>query len=356
MKLQVANHMIEAYNNMTHRVFRKALWVCAFLPLLLCACGGKGKFTVEGTIDGFGTGNLRALYATDEGVQSSVASVLDGKFTLAGVVDHPTVVRLYTGAGSLLGRLIVEPGDEITATFSTSDPSALTVKGNDDSEELAAFLAANAAALRSSNSRALNEAIDAYVAANPTHALAGLLLTDFYATANRETHLLRLMADLDPDVMRDMEVGALREMLVPYAVPLDSLTVAPLRLFGEKDSLVTFDPAAKRLSLIMITDTASRASDSIGAALTIIAARGSKIQVADLSTDPDTAMWHMSLRRVADKASPSLHRMWSPSPYQIKGMERVPVGRVPWFIVADSTRRVLYRGPEVSVARRKLGL
>lgn len=356
MKQQVAFHMIQVGKLLVSRVLRKALWGIALLPLLLWSCGGKGKFTVEGTIEGFGTGNLRALYATEAGVQSSVASVLDGKFTLAGMVDHPTVVRFYTGGGNLVGRLIVEGGDEIKAQFNIADPAALTAEGNDDSEALAAFLASNAPLLRSGDVRGLNKAVEAYVEKNPSAALSGLLLTDFYATPNRETDVLRLIADLDPDVVRDMNVGALRDMLVPYAVPLDSLSVPPLRLFGEKDSLVTFDTGAKRLSLIMITDTLSRKADSVAAALSIVTSRGTGVQVADISADPDTAMWHTSLRHLADKSTPALHRLWTPSPYHVKGLEKVPVGRVPWFIVADSTRRVLYRGPSVSVARKKLGL
>ena len=79
------------------------------------------------------------------------------------------------------------------------------------------------------------------------------------------------------------------------------------------------------------------------------------MQVADISCDTDTSTWKQSLRQLADsgKTSADIRRFWTPSAYNLEVFENMPVRRVPWFVVADSTGRVLYRGSSVAEARNQ---
>lgn len=79
--------------------------------------------------------------------------------------------------------------------------------------------------------------------------------------------------------------------------------------------------------------------------------------IADISCDPDTASWHKSIKEkipadsLKQDVGKHIGRYWVPAPFNIKGLEKLPIAAVPWFIAADSSSRVLYCGPSVTTAR-----
>lgn len=361
LNLPVMNRYRTLLNSLhmkTHRAAAAALWVlvlmtAAPLAIITASCGTDSEFRINGIIDGFGTGNLRLVYYSRDAVQSVTATAVDGKFMALARTDRPALVRVYNSAGKLLGRLIVKGGETIDVTFNATDPAAMKVSGNTESERLADFLKTNADAIRKNDTEAVNAAVETVVQKNPKWILSGLLMTDFYNPRGNEREALRLMALLDPSVARAVEMSTVRDMLLPLSVPVDSIALDPVRLFGTADSLETISFTGSKGKILMFTDDRSRHADSVTAALSIMLAADS-MEIIDISADADTAAWHRSLRSLAEKDSPEVKRYWTPSPYTVEGLEELPVAEIPWFVLADSTGKVLYRGPAVSQLRENL--
>lgn len=330
--------------------------ITAVALVVLASCGVDKEFRIDGRVDGFGTGNLRLVYYNGDGVQSIAATAVDGRFMVSGKLNRPAMMRVYTNNGAIVGRLIIEPGETVDAVFNLTDPLNIKLDGNEDSERYAKFITGNADVIRSGNKAAINAAVDKYVSANPQRAVSGLLMADYYDSNGYEDRAMELINQLGRDARNTAALDGLRDMLQMLSYPIDSLCLTPLRLFGPGDSLSTVDPAKASLTVICLTTADNRGADSVAAAIDLIrnGKRNGKVQIADISCDLDTAAWKQSLRQLADngKTSTSVSRYWTPSAYNIEAFEKMPVRRVPWFIVADSTGRVLYRGSSVAAARK----
>lgn len=324
--------------------------------VVLAACGADKEFRIDGRVDGFGTGNLRIVYYNGEGVQSIAATAVDGRFMVTGKLSRPAMMRVYTNNGAVVGRLIIEPGETVGAVFNLTDPMNIKLDGNDDSRRYAKFITGNADLIRSGNRSAINAAVDKYVSANPQRAVSGLLIADYYDSNGYEERAMELINMLGREARNTAALDGLRDMLQVLSYPMDSLALSPMRLFGEGDSLSPIDPARAALTVISLTTADNRSADSIDAALSLIrnGKYKRKVQFADISCDLDTAAWKQSLRQLSDsgRTAEDIQRFWTPSAYNIAAFEKMPVRRVPWFIVADSTGRVLYRGSSVAAARK----
>lgn len=350
--------LLNSLHMMTHSAASATLWVLVFtLGLLLGACGAGSEFRINGEIENFGTGNLRLVFYSRDAVRSVTATAVDGKFMAISYSPKPTVVRIYNSPGKLIGRLIIENGQTVEVKFDAADPTVMTVSGNRESERLARFLNENSKAIKDNDTAALNAAIEEIVEKNPKWMLSGMLITDFYDSRPDPQKALAMMATLQPEVVRDMQLTPLRMQIMPLAVSVDSISIPDITLFTLDDSLQTFSTADNDNTLLMFTKAEQRQSDSITDALTAITSSSSSssrtIAVIDISADPDTAAWHKSVSELSF-TSPSLTHAWSLSPATIPGLAPIPLSSYPWFILTDSTGTPLYSGPSISVVRNLL--
>ena len=88
--------------------------ICAaFISVIICGCGTKHQFTINGTVDGTEL-NGKTLYMhdlyNDPDTPMDSAVVTDGKFTFKGTVDEAKNVIIETPDVSYLVRIILEPG------------------------------------------------------------------------------------------------------------------------------------------------------------------------------------------------------------------------------------------------------
>ena len=328
-------------------------WIIACM-FVLTSCGNDGTFRINSTIENFGTGNLRVVYIANGAIQSVVAPAVDGKFSMTGRLDRPTLARIYTGNGNVVGRLIVKPGETIEATFDITDPTAVKFNGDNDSEKLAKFLSENAEYIKNSDTASLNAAIADYVRKNTNRLVSGLLMADYFTFTGNEALATELMNLLTDEVAGTASVSGLLSITSRLSTPSDSLSVASIRLFGTSDSLKVIDPADKARTLLMFTNVSNRNADSIKALEPML--QNPQLRVIDISCDPDTATWHASLKEQnstrTDAKVPhnAVERYWTPAPFNLTGLDEISIASVPWFIAADSTGRVLYRGPSASAA------
>ena len=343
--------LLNSLHMKTHRVVKAALWVLVFITAILNqACGSDTEFRINGIIDNFGTGNLRLVYYSRDAVQSVTATAIDGKFMALARTGKPTVIRVYTSAGKLLGRIIIDNGQTVDIRLNATDPTDMTAEGNNDSKRLAEFLKNNAVAIKNHDTKTLNLAIGQIVQKNPKWVLSSLLMSDFYQYADNPHEALKLIASLDPDIARNTGVMPVRDMLLPMSHPMDSLHIDTLRIFTSDNKLSTIRTNRYGNTLLMFTDKDIRKSDSIKSALSILY-RKNKLGIVDISADMDTAVWHNSIRELPEKVPENLTRAWSISPYTLPELTDIPVPSLPWFILTDSTGTLIYRGKSISRVR-----
>jgi hypothetical protein len=324
------------------------------MAVMAVACGQKTEFRINGTIDGFGTGNLRLVYYDGTGMQSLIATAIDGKFSVTGQSRGEVFVRVFANSGKVMGRLLITPGETVDVIYNLTDETMMTVKGNSDSQQLADFLSANAAIIKRNDSRALNTAVDKYVTANSKRITSGVLLADFYNPEGHELRALELINALEREPREVADLGPLRDLLQLVVVPADSIRLEPMRLFGPGDTLSEFSPKSARVTVITVTNHNCRNVDSItNAQELILAANPHNLQMADISCDLDTTEWKNSLDEMDEdsKLAAKIRHYWSASPFNIPQLARMPIRRLPWFVVADSTGRVFYHGGSASRAR-----
>lgn len=88
----------------------KKILILATAAAVLCSCGNKNKYTVEGTVEG--ANEMVYLFDSERNVVDS-AAVKDGKFRLTGTVETPDFYYLIDARekGSTFGTtLLLEPG------------------------------------------------------------------------------------------------------------------------------------------------------------------------------------------------------------------------------------------------------
>lgn len=332
--------------------------VAVITLIMVTACGGNGTFRLNGEIEGFGTGNLRVVYFDKGAVQNMTATAVDGKFAVDAHATGPVMVRLYTGNGRMIAAFNAAPGDNLEGKFSTSDPAGMELSGNDDAQRLTKFLHANADAISSGNHDSLNKAIADYVKSNSSRQVSGTLLSTYFYLPGHEAEASELISLLDEKVAKTASLRGITDITRTLAEPLDSLVLEQFTIAGRKGKPIEVNPKDAGRTVLLFTDSENRTADSITALISKLSASTKPtIQIIDISADSDTAVWNESLHSISEsdsltKAYKAVKRTWSPNPYGIMGLNEIPVTQKPWFIVADSTSKVLYRGPIASDAQK----
>lgn len=70
----------------------------------LSSCGNDGTFRINGQIENYGTATCEWCI-TPTGRCSRWWPAIDGKFSMTGRLDRPTLARIYTVTGPLWGGL-----------------------------------------------------------------------------------------------------------------------------------------------------------------------------------------------------------------------------------------------------------
>ena len=348
------------------------------MAALLTGCGSGPEFRVDGEVSGLGTQNLQVVYYADGAFQQVSAPAIDGKFSAVGRTDAPTVVWVYNNAGSLIGRFVADGGDAVKVEYSVTNPLEVKMSGNDESEQLARFITDNAALLArvnrasktttatatagsgkatSADLRELNQAVERFVRRNSSSAAAAAVLTEyFYLDEESRTLALELLELIEPDDRPDNIVRSFSYAIAETEYP-DSLLTARnsplrggLRLLSDRghshDSLRV---KGSRLTVMVFNDEHTRRADSVSDLVKTLGKRAG-VRLADVSFDADTLTWRRSLGDASDVTA--ILRYWAPGAAATPGLEPLRIGRLPFFVVCDSTARILYRGSSASRALR----
>ncbi|MBQ7041614.1 MAG: DUF4369 domain-containing protein [Muribaculaceae bacterium] len=323
--------------------------ICLFfsliLSVLLFSCGDSTEFRIAGVINGMGTQNIKIIYYANGAVRESRAIVIDGKFSVVGNAPEPTLVEIQTTNGVLLGHLMVENGETVECKLENGNRYKASFEGNEVSEKWGKFLTDNSTVLSSDNIDLRNDLIAQYVSKHKEELFSTvLMLTEYYCPNNERT------AD---SILRAISEHARPHSLVEgheaMFAHVNSATahnnILPMKIYCKDDSLMTYNPALSSYSVLGFTDDDKSARDSIVPQFKKLS-KGKKsrqLKIFDVSLATDTSTW----KRITRKDSANWVQCWALGSVRAKGIDRLSIPRLPYFIVVDSTGKQLYRGSSI---------
>ncbi len=310
--------------------------------LLLNACGDNDKFQVKGTIPGIGTQNLRIVYCSMGAIRSEIVTVVDDKFSFEGSSITPTIVEVFTSDRILLGRLIAENGDHLECVLDKSSPYKLSVKGNKDSQRWATFLGENEPIFATKDPIKINQLISKYVTSHKEDLVStALIITDFYTTGQEET-ADSLLSIINPAAHPQDLVKGYESLLAKVCgqQTLDKITT--MTFYTASDTINTVNPSRSSFSLFCFTLGDNPIREQVVKDLRNMREQYTtkRLALLDISLDSDTIIWKKTIK--SDSAT--WVQCWAPGSIAAHQIQRLNISRIPFFIVADSTGKQLYRG------------
>lgn len=307
---------------------------------LVTACTDDTRFTVNGTMEGAPTTNLRFSYYNGQAHIQSLTAVRDGAFTFAGSTREPAIIELYDNEYRPLGRLFAANGDEITCHIDPANPYRLTASGNPHLQRWTAWLNDHAAPLLLQP--VADSLVEAYVAAHPADIVSTLLvITMSDASTTRGLHRADSLMSLIEPAARPMAITGSFNALIEAALqgPDARLHDLAARIYNHGPDTIRI--ASEPLWLITVSTDGPGRRDSVLPLLRHAATRKNAPGIIDISIDPDTTTW----RRVARRDSATWTQAWLPGGTAAAGLDSLAIPALPFYILADSTGRQLLRSP-----------
>jgi len=335
----------------------QVFFYAAILLTFLAGCSGGKEFRVDAASDDIGTQNVTLFYYADGSFHVENLSAIDGRFSMTGTLSAPAYVEVYSAPGKLLGEFIMEGGDHIEARFSVMNPENISIKGNKDAEMLAEFRADNRKLFDAGDADGLNRAIEEFVRENPKRFVSAVLLTRYFTVAGYEQTATELAA-LIPDKFRKGGFTEGFEQMLSNDLASDTISINNVRGYSRGDSAIVFNPMGTRLNLLMLTDNDSRGADSVKALVKALRGGSSDaadLRITDMGCDRDTLLWHSSLRSLSEEYPEDMEWMWLNAGVASGGISGAAPSGIPYFILTDSTGKILFRGESATDAKAAYG-
>lgn len=319
----------------------------------------EGEFELPKSI----SSNYRLVYyasSSKEGFMvETVVAINEGKGKIKCPAKNPCVVFLFApGASSPSVVFWAEKGNKLKFIGDNPDPATWKIEGNKLSKELTSWRMENLDALRTLDTPRINAAVEKYVKNNPDSRLSAFLLLTYFSRADDEGLFNSLWASLGKGAHKDEIASAagrididlydesiakenLNRLILPF-LKIESDTL-PLH----RDTL-QFDKAEGSIIYfwIPLSNGRTEAIDTLKALRRLYPDKKKRI-VADISMEPDSAVWVNTARR--DSAS-AITRLWMPLGTAHPEAMRIGVPRPGFFIVAGKKGKQIYRGSDAKKA------
>lgn len=326
---------------------RRLIYFTTLVVALLSmqGCGDNSKFTVTGHVAGNPSMNLYTRYYSNNRLTMGVTVVNEGNFEFAGNAPEPTLVEVMDNERKVIGRLYIANGDNATMEINRANPLLSTAESKKEemNKRLSDVVSANADVL--ADGAKGNEFIEQYVAEHPGDMVGALMFLSFY---NYKVDPVRAY-DFALGLPADMRQGGLFDQFFTrmslmgdstvYA-PIDSLIYRPYHSRDPK-AFVASDGTA----LIALTNDRSNRSDSVVPRLKKLA-ENKKVRILDLALVQDTGTW----KRITRRDTATWIQGWAPGGIYARGIDRLGVPGLPYYIVIDAEGRQRYRGADLTAA------
>lgn len=323
------------------------------LLLSLASCA-KNEFDVQFDLPESVNATYRLMYyASDphKGVLVEVpAPVSKGKFAVKCITRNPAVVYVFKDHNYPELAFYVERGDKITISGDSPEPPSWKVKGNKLSEKWSEWRQANRDALSSRSADNINKAVAAYVKQNPADMLSLMLMLNHYDRRNDESGFLALWNSLDPSVTEPDLLNLSPRTDIIISPNDEQKTLHDFAVNTFPDDVDSIIPAKKRASFLYFRYSSDEDRPVIVQAIkNMVKSSGDSASrlVADISLDTDSMVW---IRSVETDSLKNVVKGRLPLGFASPLALSIGLERTPFFIVADSTGRQIYRGENVDKA------
>lgn len=319
------------------------------LLAVLTACGNDEEFVINCEIRGLGSTGVD-MYYTTRSMQHASFHPVDGKVSLTGVSAEPTLVEVFTVDGEPLFACVARNGDELEVKMDLDKPGVMKIKGNDESEEYARFVTENDSLLRSGDVAAINALVAEEVLANPGRISSAMLLVTRFDARGHELEADSLLNVIKAEARPSWVVGAYPGMVGEQVSATARGPVKPITIYcgrqNDRDTTLRYWPSNQSYSMIVVTGVGK--ADSIRDVLKTLTKKlpARRFRAIEVAVMGDSAMWRQSISRDSAKWMQG----WVPGGVAGTAVRALQIPAVPFFIVADSMGRQVYRGYSVSVA------
>lgn len=331
---------------------RNAIIAAAMMCIMmLTACSDAEQFTIEGSISGANAQSVTLTYFADGGLKNATVTAVNGTFHFTGQSATPTLALLTVAPDNVrIATLVVKNGDNMTVEADLADPFSTAVSGNSESEATAKWIKDNSQLLKKRSAGAINKAIADYVTTNPKSLASTAILTGFFLSDGFESKADSLYSILDQSVRPIEMTQAFNSVISTYLARQNQEKISFLTLYERCDSMVHINPLRHSATLICILDENRQARDSVAPVLRQLTSRykRDRLMALELSTAPDSSQWRASIGR----DSVQWPQTWVQGSVSAAPIRKLNIARVPYYIVADSTGRAIYRGTSITQARK----
>lgn len=337
---------------MASNYLKPLLALAGACALLAMSCSGSKTFDVEGQVAGNANMNLYVKYFGNGRVNSALALAREGQFAFKGASASPAYMEISDNEGRPLAYLCIADGDKARITIERSNPFKMQAAGTPALEEWTHVANANADVLLNGPDSAANALIEQYVLANPQSMASAMLLLTAYRTDANPVMADSLARSIAPEARPDGVFDSYVTILSPYSSPSYTEPVDTLwyRTAKSRDAQA-YTPADHELTLLVLSNDQYRTfrRDTLVPALKL-AAKDKKLQIVDLVLSTDTSNFKSATR--ADSAT--WIQGWAPGGIYARGIDRLSIPQLPYYIVLDSAGRQTRRTPILDQALRQI--
>ncbi|MBP5497969.1 MAG: DUF4369 domain-containing protein [Muribaculaceae bacterium] len=324
---------------------KKTLHISLLLLLLTIASSCGRSFKISGQMKNLGTQNVRLVYATEQGVVDKWIVAQDDKFQATGSVDALTVIAIYNSEQSLIARLAVKNGDNISIGGDALEPYTIQVNGSDLNGRWYDFIRKNQSVYNAYNTTMLSTLIETYVSKNPDDVVSTLLVMTDYGYINDREKTEKLLSSINPDARPASIIQPYEALLKMRTTPQNRTRT--MYLMDTNGDIVALNTNEAPYSIYYFWNSDQRfRADIIKQLRQCKSSLKNKVQIADINLDGDSTGWRPKVR--AD--SSTWKHYWSPGGPLASTVLHLAIERTPLFIVSDSIGRQHYRGISVQEA------
>lgn len=317
------------------------------MAFFLASCSSD-SFKIDGNIANLDGAAVRVVFQGDSGmVDETVNLDKKGRFSFKGSSEQPVIVSLMDLRKGTVVMVVAANGDHIKVKGDASKALSVKAKGNKVNEEWQLFRDEHAAFYADQNPSRLNAAIEKYVREHHTDLLSSVLLMADYSDYSDRDKVVKMLKDIDPKARPESLIRvfpgnplANRNNNLPR---LMSLTLVKHGAGFEEVKLTG------RVTLLSMWGKPSNGRETLSRQLTeaVEQAQGA-LSVIDILAESDTLQWH---KTIAGETGP---HYWAPGGPLEQGIQLLDITTLPWFAVTDSTGLVIYSGPSLDGASKKV--
>lgn len=321
----------------------------SLILVVFASCGNNEEFLINCKIRGLGSKGVEMTYTT-RGVQRVGFHPVDGKMTLRGVSDKPVLIEVSTIDNRLLFTCVAQNGDNLDVELDLDKPTSLKISGNDASEEYSRFIVDNDSLLRSDDVAGINRLIAAEVRRHPDRISSAMLLATRFQARDYELEADSLVNTLKPEARPSGVMGAFASLV---GEQVSSSVGSPVRAMtincgyqNKQDTTMRYWASNQSYSMLVVTGY--HRGDSIGKTLRELcdSLPDRRFKAFEIAVTGDSVMWKIAVRNDSTKWV----KAWVPGGTASNEVRSLTVSSIPYFVVADSTGRQIYRGRSLSAA------